>query len=85
MIGEPLDLSRTRLFAFNFDGTLVQSNALKRSTYYEVVEGIRNAAGTLDEVFATRQGLDRLGIFTALARRIAGFDAYATTYTIRCE
>lgn len=82
-----MDLSRIKLFVFDFDGTLVQSNAIKRSTFYDVSVDITGASEALDELFRTASHLDRHGVFRALAERLGGLDAdgLAEAYTALCE
>ena len=87
-----------RCVAFDFDGTLVDSNAIKRRTFFELVESIdegeRIVTGILDEL---RPG-DRYAITRELARLLvaqgkgpAGVAAeewggcLAEDYTRRCE
>ena len=80
------DLSAVRLFVFDFDGTLVASNAIKRESFYDVTAGIEGAAAVLKELFRTVPHLDRYGIFREFARRVPGSDgdALASAYTERC-
>jgi phosphoglycolate phosphatase-like HAD superfamily hydrolase len=81
-----INLSRTSLFVFDFDGTLVQSNSIKRAVFYEVTSGIPAAHKELDLLFKTMPHLDRYGIFRELAHRIGGVDenALALAYTSLC-
>lgn len=82
-----MKLSGVRLFAFDFDGTLMQSNEIKRSVFYEVCEQISDAHDCLDELFRSRPELDRYGIFDALAEQVNDIDpdALVRNYTARCE
>ena len=52
--------------AFDFDGTLVRSNKLKKACFYEVAARLPGAAATLDDLFARHPELDRHGMFRAL-------------------
>jgi phosphoglycolate phosphatase-like HAD superfamily hydrolase len=47
---------------FDFDGTLVESNAIKRDAYYEVFEDQGGARETLDRVLRAHPEADRYGI-----------------------
>lgn len=82
-----LDLSTIRLFVFDFDGTLVQSNAIKRSLFYELTADIAGSAALLDALLRAEPPLDRHGIFRALADKVPGLDpqALTTAYTAACE
>lgn len=82
-----IDLSAVRLFVFDFDGTLVQSNAIKRQAFYNVSEAIPGAAQVLTELFETSGHLDRYGIFQELEARIPDVDGKALSqeYTERCK
>lgn len=52
--------------AFDFDGTLVRSNQIKRACFYEVAAALPGAAETLDGLFARHPEMDRHGMFRAL-------------------
>ena len=51
---------------FDFDGTLVKSNEIKRRVFYEVTEDIIGAASALDEIFSAPDSGDRDNIFDLL-------------------
>ncbi len=59
-----------RHVAFDFDGTLVQSNRIKRKGFYEVTAGLDGAAGVLDDLFASGFRGDRFALMRELARRL---------------
>lgn len=82
-----IDLSNIRLFVFDFDGTLVQSNAIKRNAFYDVARQYAGSGALLDELLNTKPPLDRYGICRALAERFDGADAaaLADAYTSLCE
>lgn len=82
-----IDLRAIRLFVFDFDGTLVQSNAIKRNTFYEITAGMPSAHAKLEGLFETKPHLDRYGICFELSKIIEGLDAAALAreYTMRCE
>ncbi len=81
------ELSSTKLVVFDFDGTLVQSNAIKRTALYEVVAHIEGAADILDELLQVSPRLDRYGIFSELAKRVDGINSEGacSTYTRLCH
>lgn len=81
-----LDLSSVQLFVFDFDGTLVISNAIKRAVFYEVTVNFPNSHRELDDIFRTLPHLNRFGIFSELASRLPDIDANAmvTAYSERC-
>lgn len=56
-----------RCIVFDFDGTLVDSNALKRTIAYEVVSKIDGGCTILDRVYAENWCGDRYSIFTRFA------------------
>lgn len=58
-----------RLVVFDFDGTLVESNEIKRRCFDEVVANIPGGADALAE--ARGVGGDRYKVFAAVARRVA--------------
>lgn len=79
-----------RCVAFDFDGTLVRSNSLKRLCLYEVTEHIDGAASALDAMH--REGLrgDRYDIFRELCKRVNLSDQSAAehltdAYSARCH
>jgi phosphoglycolate phosphatase-like HAD superfamily hydrolase len=59
-----------RHVAFDFDGTLVRSNAIKRECFYEVSAGMEGAAAVLDRLIAQDFRGDRFAVLRELARRI---------------
>ena len=81
-----MQLSAAKLFVFDFDGTLVQSNAIKSSAFFDVAAHIPGARGHLENLLQTRAELDRYGIFDALAKLISGIDstALAEAYGVHC-
>ncbi len=80
-------LSNTKLFAFDFDGTLVQSNAIKSSAFFDVTNHLPDARTHLENIFKTRPGLDRYGVFNALAEFIDDIEpvALAEAYGKKCR
>jgi phosphoglycolate phosphatase len=51
---------------FDFDGTLVESNEIKKDTFYEVTKNIVGADSILDELFLKPDFGDRFDIFNTL-------------------
>jgi len=51
---------------FDFDGTLVESNEIKRQTFYKVTKDISGADLMLDNLFSMSDSGDRYSIFSAL-------------------
>ena len=78
---------------FDFDGTLVRSNQIKRDSFYEVVAGVPGAAAILGNLFASDFRGDRFAVFGEVARRLgpdgmAGVrepDALAASYGRLCR
>lgn len=54
---------------FDFDGTLVQSNSIKRQGFYEVTKALGDVAEVVDTVLVDKVG-DRQAIFAELVRRL---------------
>jgi phosphoglycolate phosphatase-like HAD superfamily hydrolase len=59
-----------RCVAFDFDGTLVRSNAIKRESFFEVVAHIHGADKELNDLFGAKFEGDRYELFAELSRRI---------------
>jgi len=57
-----------RCVVFDFDGTLVVSNAIKQETFYSTVKDIPGAEACLNDILARPQRGDRTDIFRALDR-----------------
>ncbi|MFQ5566455.1 MAG: HAD family hydrolase [Paracoccaceae bacterium] len=55
---------------FDFDGTLVRSNQLKRDCFFEVVADVPGAAAVVGELFASNFCGDRFALFREVARRL---------------
>jgi len=55
---------------FDFDGTLVKSNEIKRRVFYEVTEDIVGAVPVLDELFSVPDSGDRYDIFDLLIKNL---------------
>lgn len=52
-----------RCVVFDFDGTLVDSNAIKRQTSYDVVDNVESGFAILDSVHIKQPGADRYTLF----------------------
>jgi phosphoglycolate phosphatase len=85
-----------RCVVFDFDGTLVDSNSIKRGTAYEVVSAIANGTAILDQVYEENWGGDRYWIFGRFAELASSASVppqgrahwgaqLAAEYTRRCE
>lgn len=78
--------SLIQAIVFDFDGTLIDSNEIKLSAFYEVTAHILGAGAELDRIFQYPNRGDRYDIFAALQARL-GSDATNLTkaYGERCE
>jgi len=59
-----------RCIAFDFDGTLVQSNRIKRSCFYETVSDVPGGAAVLDDLHDEGFSGDRYDVFRELCHRL---------------
>ena len=55
---------------FDFDGTLVRSNQLKRDCFYETLAEVPGGAAILDDLFASHYRGDRFALFREVVRRL---------------
>ena len=60
----------SRHVAFDFDGTLVRSNRIKRDCFYEALDGVPGAAAILDALFAGGFEGDRYRLFEEVIGRL---------------
>jgi phosphoglycolate phosphatase len=60
----------TRCVAFDFDGTLVQSNAIKRDAFFAAVAHIPGAHKAVHDLFASGFDGDRYQLFAELSGRL---------------
>ena len=60
----------TRCVAFDFDGTLVQSNAIKRQTFFDAAAHVPGAHDVLRDLFASGFDGDRYQVFMELSGRL---------------
>ena len=58
---------------FDFDGTLVNSNSIKRESFYSVVKDIQNGEEILNDIFSRNLNIDRYQTF-ALFAELASVD-----------
>ncbi len=72
---------------FDFDGTLVDSDPVKRSAFYDVTAEVPGAAGALDAIFAAPDPGDRYDVFAKLATRLDSDAAgdWAEAYGRLCQ
>lgn len=76
------------LLVFDFDGTLVDSNVIKREAYFEAVAAQPKLRALLDGVMTRGAAGDRRAIFTLLATEAgdaALADALVARYTVICR
>ena len=76
-----------RCVIFDFDGTLVDSDPVKRMAFYEVTAEVPGAAEVLETIFARPDPGDRYDIFAKLAARLDSDAAgdWAEAYGRLCE
>ena len=55
---------------FDFDGTLVDSNDIKRKSFYSVTKDIAGAGNLLDKILSTPESGDRYDIFETLSKEL---------------
>lgn len=58
-----------RCVAFDFDGTLVDSNPLKKQAYFDAAAAVGIAAACVREAIAAQPGADRFGVMRDVAAR----------------
>ena len=78
-----------RCVIFDFDGTLVDSNEIKRRTFYEVIQGIDDGKATMEDLLAAPDRGDRYVTFRRFAKRLGlgtqEGEQLAREYGRRCE
>jgi phosphoglycolate phosphatase len=77
---------------FDFDGTLVESNEIKRRVFYEVTKDIAGAEPVLDKLFSIPDSGDRYDIFNLLIKNLGSgqgsgdsAESLSNLYTKICE
>ena len=61
-----------RCVVFDFDGTLVQSNQIKRSAFLEVAEGFPGGRAVMERILRDSEGRDRYWVFGQFADAMPG-------------
>lgn len=85
------DVSRIKLFAFDFDGTLVQSNDIKTRAFQDVVHressGNPHALEALRVIIENNRYLDRYGVFSLLEEKFPMLNAQrlAVLFSEECK
>ncbi len=78
-----------RCVIFDFDGTLVDSNEIKRRMFYEVIQGIDAGEATMEDLLAAPDCGDRYVTFRRFAKRLGlatqEGEYLAREYGRRCE
>jgi phosphoglycolate phosphatase len=77
-----------RCVVFDFDGTLVHSNAIKRSAFLEVADAFTGGRAAMERVLQDADGRDRYWIFARFAAAMPGApaaDDLAARYTRVCR
>ncbi len=83
---------------FDFDGTLVDSNHIKRQTFYDIIRPYDPEGASVTQVLQQFPGKDRYGIFEEVIGILANQnslpsdsdlnilkDQFAQSYTVQCE
>lgn len=73
---------------FDFDGTLVPSNAIKRDSFSEVVSDLPDAGAHIEAILAAEPTADRSAVFRRLGERVAlrcKTEALVARYSELCE
>lgn len=91
-------ISMAKCVVFDFDGTLVESNEIKKSTFYKVVERLSGSRKIIDEALSLKVNEERYDVFLEIARRLIDkkalsqqktieewADAFTDEYTKICE
>jgi phosphoglycolate phosphatase-like HAD superfamily hydrolase len=87
-----------RCIVFDFDGTLVDSNAIKRRAFFDVLRGLDPDGAAVGAALEAHPGADRYALTREIARALAGRGAlpggrsiedwareWAEAYTQQCE
>jgi phosphoglycolate phosphatase len=84
---------RIRCVVFDFDGTLVESNAIKRDTFFEIFDEVAGSREVVELILMENPGADRYTIGPAAraalidegARSLPDPTSLVASYTERCE
>jgi phosphoglycolate phosphatase-like HAD superfamily hydrolase len=84
---------RIRCVVFDFDGTLVESNAIKRDTFFEIFDAFAGSRRVVERILNASPGADRYAIVPAVrdalideeARSLPEPTSLVAAYTERCE
>ena len=81
-----MDLLNKKLFVFDFDGTLIDSNKIKKEAYFQVLEYNQNYINYLELIMNKKQDLDRFKIFQILSEEFVNLkpDYLTMKYTNIC-
>ena len=60
-----------RCVVFDFDGTLVESNPIKRNTYFEILADTPGSRAVVETVLARSPGLDRHGVLACVHEELS--------------
>ena len=76
-----------RCFIFDFDGTLVRSNRIKREGFFETTKGLNGARRELQAILSGPNPGDRTQVFEQLVERLGEGDpaSLAATYGRYCQ
>lgn len=77
-----------RCVVFDFDGTLVDSNQIKRQTFFELAREFDDGIRVMEGVMKEAAGYDRYWIFARFAERLSGqtdTKALVDRYTRACQ
>ena len=83
--------SDVRCVVFDFDGTLVDSNPIKRGAYFEILAGVPGSREVIERVLHERPKADRHGVLAAVhellskSETVPGTSELVAAYSRLCE
>ncbi|MGB0670758.1 MAG: HAD family hydrolase [Rhodospirillales bacterium] len=83
-----MDLSNVRLVAFDFDGTLVDSNSIKRDAFFQVAADFPDGRNAMEKVLTDQASADRFTTFQKFCQMIGQPEkstSCAQSYGALCE